>query len=241
MLLARPSRLLLPSCRAVFRVMSSSSSSSSLEKPQKQSGAAMDSSGSRKKKKKKINVYTRTGDKGMSSLFNGKRVPKTDGFFHALGATDELNAHLGLAREHCLKTENGLAPYLETIQAHLLDLGSHIATPMQTSSESQVERTKFDDASLVTELEMWIDKLDEDLPPLRNFILPGGGLSSAQLHVARTVARRAERHVVELAEDGNVCPTALHYLNRLSDFLFVSARYAAHQEGVEEHVYKKPK
>lgn len=185
-----------------------------------------------------VRIYTRTGDKGMSSLYNGTRRPKYDEVFEALGHTDELNASLGLAQHYSLSDKNGLAEKLTEIQSRLLDAGSSIATPLDTSNEKQVTRTMFPEAE-VDKLEAWIDECEAGLPPLKNFILPSGGLASCQLHIARTVARRAERHVMKLVEQEQ-CPAIVgRYLNRLSDFLFVAARVAAASANQPEIVYKK--
>jgi len=189
----------------------------------------------------KIRVYTRTGDGGASSLFNGERRTKTDVVFEALGTTDELNAHVGVANYHCRYTplqETPLSDHLVVIQSRLLDLGSHIATPRTSSPEKHLALTSFPDTHAAL-LEQWIDLMDKDLPPLHNFILPGGGQSATQLHVCRSVCRRAERQVVLLFQQKDVDASAVKYLNRLSDFFFVAARYAAHKEGEHEVVYKK--
>lgn len=183
-------------------------------------------------------IYTRTGDKGTSSLFNGERRPKDDDVFEALGATDELNSFIGLAREHCITEDNQLDDKLLQIQCMLQDIGSHVATPRTDASQSKIVQTQFDDQN-VSELESWIDKLDETLPPLTNFILPGGGLAACHLHVARTAARRAERRVVPLVAMGGVGGACGRYLNRLSDFLFTAGRYAAHNNDRKDAFYRK--
>eukprot|EP00002_Diphylleia_rotans_P013193 TRINITY_DN256_c1_g2_i6.p1 TRINITY_DN256_c1_g2~~TRINITY_DN256_c1_g2_i6.p1 ORF type:complete len:242 (-),score=50.17 TRINITY_DN256_c1_g2_i6:108-833(-) len=185
-----------------------------------------------------IRIYTRTGDKGSSSLFNGERRRKDDAVFEALGATDELNSFVGLAREHCVISQNNLEPKLEEIQCRLLDIGAHVATPRLASDESKIERTKFDEMH-VTKLESWIDEMETSLPVLRNFILPSGGLASSTLHMARSMCRRAERRVVSLSLNGDVDTAAMKYLNRLSDFLFVAARFAARHENKTETPYRK--
>jgi len=193
-------------------------------------------------------VYTRTGDAGSSSLFNGQRRQKDDLVFAALGDTDELNAALGLARAHCdtqLVTYPALSIFpsqIDMIQSRLLDLGSAIATPQSSSNDAQLQRASFDaDGEEAQQLEGWIDAMDASLPPLRNFILPSGGLVSASLHVARATCRRAERSVVPLIRE-NECPEAVGiFLNRLSDYLFVAARYAALKMDHPETQYQKPK
>ncbi|KAJ3208470.1 hypothetical protein HK099_008720 [Clydaea vesicula] len=114
-----------------------------------------------------------TGDKGTSSLFTGERRSKDDAIFEALGTTDELSSHLGLAREFCFESNNGLTEKLEKIQCLLQDIGSNIATPRSTANQNRLAKTQFDnDFELTKELESWIDELDESLPPLKNFILP---------------------------------------------------------------------
>ena len=136
-----------------------------------------------------------------------------------------------------------LLPHLSSIQSRLLDLGSAIATPLTQSSEKHLARTSFDDGGLSTaQLETWMDEMDEQLPQLRNFILPGGGLAGASLHAARSVCRRAERSIVPLVLDGECDSGVAKYVNRLSDYLFVAARYVAHDEGKSgDAVYRKPK
>eukprot|EP00742_Colponemidia_sp_Colp-10_P005428 GILJ01005800.1.p1 GENE.GILJ01005800.1~~GILJ01005800.1.p1 ORF type:complete len:215 (-),score=24.09 GILJ01005800.1:65-709(-) len=183
-----------------------------------------------------IRIYTRTGDRGSSSLFSGERRSKDDIIFEALGDTDELNAHIGAAKEWCVAVDASLVEKLSEIQSRLLDLGSNIATPRATSAESKVARTQFDEAH-TTVLEEWIDGYDAQLPPLRNFILPSGGHASCALHIARAVCRRAERHVVPLCASEQVEPQVGKYLNRLSDFLFMAARYSAFKEQRPETLY----
>ncbi|KAL0480211.1 cob(I)alamin adenosyltransferase [Acrasis kona] len=187
---------------------------------------------------KKSMIYTRTGDKGTSSLFNGKRVKKDDLVFEALGSVDELNAQIGLAREYGLQVNNGLEEMLSIIQSRLLDVGASVATPIDNSSEAKLARVHFDESN-VDQLEKWIDEMDHRLPALKNFILPSGGLASSQLHVARTVCRTAERRVVPLVREDHVQDVIQRYLNRLSDYLFVAARTAAAHENKPEVTYKK--
>jgi cob(I)alamin adenosyltransferase len=191
---------------------------------------------------RQMKVYTKTGDKGTSQLFSGERRPKDNQVFSALGDTDELNANIGVAIEHAKKVEttNNLPERLEEIQSRLFDIGACIATPLKTAPESKKNRTGTFDEINIDRLEKWIDDMDAKLPPLKNFILPsGGGFTSTHLHVARAVCRRAERNVVPLANTGDVDASVLKYLNRLSDFLFVAARYAAHAEGRKETKWQK--
>jgi cob(I)alamin adenosyltransferase len=183
-------------------------------------------------------VYTKTGDQGVASLYSSERRSKADSCFQALGDVDEANAHLGLARSYCGGDEM-LISQLAEIQSRLFDLGAQLATPRTSSNTSKLQRTEFHDEH-VTTLETWIDSMDGQLSPLRNFILPGGGNpGSATLHVARAVVRRAERSVVPLLEAGDVDAVVLRYLNRLSDYLFVAARYAAHRQQEVETIWKK--
>ncbi|XP_017269162.1 corrinoid adenosyltransferase [Kryptolebias marmoratus] len=184
-------------------------------------------------------IYTKTGDKGFSSTFTGERRPKEDGVFEALGTTDELSSAIGLAREFCLEKGHTFTYQLDKIQCVLQDVGSNIATPQSSARENHLKRTKFS-AQSVTDLEAWIDHFTEELPTLTNFILPSGGKSSAALHLARTVCRRAERSVAPIVRSGEADPDVAKFLNRLSDYLFTAARYAAMKEGSEEKIYRRP-
>ncbi|XP_018524018.1 corrinoid adenosyltransferase [Lates calcarifer] len=183
-------------------------------------------------------IYTKTGDKGFSSTFTGERRPKEDHIFEALGNTDELSSAIGLAREFCLDKGHTFTDQLDKIQCILQDVGSNIATPRSSARESHIKRTKFT-AQPITDLETWIDNFTKELPPLTNFILPSGGKSSAALHLARTVCRRAERSVAPIVRSGEADPDVAKFLNRLSDYLFTVARYAATKEGNEEKIYKR--
>jgi len=190
------------------------------------------------KKVKKAAVYTRTGDTGSASLYNGERRAKNDVVFEALGATDELNGILGVAREHCVTSKNGLDDVLAEIQSRLFDVGAAIATPRLCSSDEKVSKTQFSNSHTKL-LEQMIDHMEAQLPPLTTFILPSGGLSSANLHLARSICRRAERRVVPLAAQNEIESEVLVFLNRLSDFLFSAARFAAYKEGRPEIPWKK--
>ena len=160
-----------------------------------------------------------------------------DKTFEALGNQDELNAVLGIAREYCSLSNNGIEPMLMEIQCRLFDIGSAIATPPSSSTQKK-EYTKFND-KYVSVLEKWIDEMDAALPPLSNFVIPSGGFSATHLNLARTVCRRTERSVVSLVQAGEVDQQVGVYLNRLSDFLFVAARTAAAREGQTETVWRK--
>ncbi|KAG0322230.1 hypothetical protein BGZ99_003429 [Dissophora globulifera] len=190
-------------------------------------------------------IYTKTGDKGTSSLFTGERRPKDDVVFDALGTNDELSSFIGLAREFCLDQGDSLTVMvnqLEQIQCLLQDIGSNIATPRDSATAPRLARTEFDaDGQHVQDLEAWIDTMDQELPPLTMFILPSGGKAAASLHVARSVSRRTERRVVPLAQEHHVDKSVAVYLNRLSDYLFTCGRYAASKADRKEVVYKKPR
>ena len=185
-------------------------------------------------------LYTKTGDQGISSLFNGRRLEKDDLAFDALGHIDELNSIIGVVREFLgsWNDDTMLSQQLVIIQSRLLDLGSAVATPLGESSNDKIKRTRLDPRDTKV-LEHLIDAMDEDLPPLQNFILPSGGKAASFLHVARSVCRRAERAVVALARNGCLDPEVMPFLNRLSDFLFMAARWVAMKEGKPETVYKK--
>ena len=187
-----------------------------------------------------MKIYTKTGDEGTSSLYTGERRDKSDAVFEALGDTDELNSLIGVAREHCrsLPDCEGLLGQLETIQSRLLDVGSAVATPPGKATATKVERAAFPTGP-TEDLESWIDAYDETLPPLRNFILPSGGLAASFLHLARTTCRRAERRIVPLVREENIQTEVCVFMNRLSDYLFTAARFAARQAEEEEVVYKK--
>lgn len=187
-----------------------------------------------------MKIYTKTGDQGASCLFNGARLRKDDEVFCALGDIDELNSAIGVAREYCADVAQGeiIANELEEVQCWLLDVGSSVATPTTSSTLERLDRVKFD-PNLVENLEGWIDALDQDLAPLTQFILPSGGKAAVHLHMARTVCRRAERSVVPLIARADVEGSVGVFLNRLSDYLFTSARWMALKSGHSEKVYKK--
>jgi cob(I)alamin adenosyltransferase len=175
-----------------------------------------------------MEIYTKTGDKGDTSLFGGQRVPKDALRIEAYGTVDELNSALGLVR-----ADNGdpeVDRILEQIQNELFELGADLATP-QSVVKSKVKRIEPRD---VQGLERILDGLERQLKSLRSFILPGGSPVAARLHFARTVCRRAERAVVRLSRNEDIGETVMVYLNRLSDLLFVLARIVNHRAGVPE-------
>jgi cob(I)alamin adenosyltransferase len=169
-------------------------------------------------------IYTRTGDAGTTALACGERRKKYDLRIEAYGTVDETNSTIGLARLHT-KDAPEVDEMLSRIQNDLFDLGADLASPTKGKGPGGQRLTVTE--AQVTRLEQEIDRLNSELAPLRSFILPGGSAAAANLHLARTVCRRAERLVAELADaDGEqVQPAALKYVNRLSDFLFVAARY----------------
>ncbi|XP_048412557.2 corrinoid adenosyltransferase [Stegostoma tigrinum] len=184
-------------------------------------------------------IYTKTGDKGFSSTFTGERRRKDDVVFEALGSTDELTSAIGLAVEFCLEQGFEFEEELYKIQCVLQDVGSNVATPISSARESHLKRTAFSEKPVI-ELEKWIDQYTKQLPPLSNFILPSGGKCSASLHLARAICRRAERSMFRIVQAGEADQNAARYLNRLSDYLFTLARYAAMKEGKREQIYRRP-
>lgn len=189
-------------------------------------------------------VYTRTGDKGTTRLVGGQEVPKDHPRIDAYGTVDELNAVLGLVRH--FNRQSGAAPeavdridrMLHVVQNDLFNVGSDLATRPEDRWEGMY-RVGGED---VKRLEDWIDALNDDVGPLREFILPGGGAVGSFLHQARTVCRRAEREVVELLRaEPEAGEGPMRYLNRLSDYLFVLGRWAAKQLGEPEFLWERPR
>jgi cob(I)alamin adenosyltransferase len=179
-----------------------------------------------------MKIYTRTGDKGETSLYGGQRLPKDALRIEAYGTVDELNSVLGIARAENMQAK--IDQLLDRVQNTLFVLGADLATP-RSVDRNNFRRISRSDAEL---LEQDIDELENSLHPLRNFILPGGAKSAAHLQLARAVCRRAERCVVRLAHNEDTGEDVLIYLNRLSDFLFVLARFANLNANVSEHPWK---
>jgi cob(I)alamin adenosyltransferase len=177
-------------------------------------------------------IYTRTGDDGATSLGSRQRVPKDSLRVQAYGSVDELNSQLGVALAYGLCPR--LAEVLPTIQNELFHLGSDLCFLEEDKERYQIPQIE---QRHVKALEQLIDEMTAVVGPLANFILPGGAVGAANLHVARTVCRRAEREVVTLARQEPVGPYVLPYLNRLSDALFVMARYENHERGVPEPLW----
>lgn len=195
-----------------------------------------------------MKVYTRTGDKGQTSLFGGERVPKTHARVMAYGSLDELNSFLGLCVATCRDQQNAQIyqaeiEWLLRVQRDLFALGSWLASKEASERAARGEeafagarqnRTHIDETR-VTELEQQIDAWEAQLSPMKSFILPGGSMPASQTHVARSLCRRAEREVILLREHGETVPElVIQYLNRLADALFVFARHLNRLAGVKE-------
>ncbi len=184
-------------------------------------------------------VYTRTGDAGETALVGGRRVAKDPQRIVAYGAIDELNSVLGIVRASAAKhTRPGAARLIEILkrlQNELFDLGSELATPADGEYEGMWRVTDAE----VRELERTIDECQKDLETLKSFVLPGGGLPGAFLNQARTLYRPAEIEILRLSRGETVSPLLLRYVNRLSDLLFVLARWIAKQDGEEEYLWER--
>ncbi len=179
-----------------------------------------------------MKIYTKTGDKGTTALYGGKRLSKGELRIEAYGTVDELNSFLGLVATH--PEEKEYSDLLQQIQSRLFDIGTHLAAE---PGKKNLILPEIPDAA-ISLLEEYIDKMNEKLPELKFFILPGGNRAAAECHIARTVCRRAERYVVRLSENDKIEPILIQYLNRLSDFLFVLARKLANDADEPEIVWK---
>ena len=179
---------------------------------------------------KKSRLYTRSGDSGTTSLIGGNRVKKCDLRLEVYGTIDELSAHIGLlsaiVKRHTTLDTNRL----QWIQSRLFDVGTHLAMPCVEGKTAPCAITTVH----IKVLEEEIDNLDSQLPALHSFILPGGSMGATQSHICRTVCRRAERLIILLAEEVPICTELLSFINRLSDFLFVYARFLNKMEGIDE-------
>ena len=175
-------------------------------------------------------IYTKTGDQGQTGLFGGGRVAKHDPRVAAYGEVDELNAVIGWTLAQL--DDEQVATRLRAVQTDLFAIGAHLATAV--SEKNNKPKLPTLPAERVSEMEAWIDAAEEELPALKSFILPGGSRGGAALHVARTVCRRAERSVVQLANAESVDPFIVIYLNRLSDLLFDLARLVNNRAGETE-------
>ena len=185
----------------------------------------------------KSNLYTRTGDAGTTSLVGGIRIAKDSVRLEAYGTLDEFSSFLGcvLSDPDCPEEVKG---QLLNVQNILFNLGSYLATEVAEGTEPPVWGLTSED---ISELEGWIDALDEQTPRIKAFVLPGGCMLAAKAHVARTVCRRAERRIITLANSEYVDPALTSYINRLSDYLFILARYFNFMQGVEEIIWRKKK
>ncbi|MDQ4076311.1 MAG: cob(I)yrinic acid a,c-diamide adenosyltransferase [Chloroflexota bacterium] len=186
-----------------------------------------------------MKIYTRTGDEGKTGLFGGQRVSKDSPRVEAYGAVDEVNALVGIVRSF-LPEDDRLQERLATVQSDLFVVGADLATPEVEGKKasSYVPRVQAEDAK---RLEQWIDEAEEELEPMRTFILPSGIPAATHLHFARTVCRRAERRVVTLAHSESISPYIRVYLNRLSDLLFVWARLVNARADTQETPWVSPK
>lgn len=185
-----------------------------------------------------MKIYTKTGDSGSTGLISGRRVSKDDPLLEAYGTVDELNALLGTVIAETVQPE--WKNLIQAIQNELFEIGADLAAPWEDRESSAMKNVVRLTTDGFGRLEKEIDSAEEKLPPIRNFILPGGTQIAARLHFARTVCRRAERRVVALIHDGRANPNILTYLNRLSDWLFVMARKAHHDAGQTDIPWKAP-
>ncbi len=174
-----------------------------------------------------MKLYTRSGDDGLTGLFGGGRIAKDSLHIEACGSVDELNCTIGLARSVCRHDE--LSGALLDLQQRLFELGADLATPL--SKSPTIDRI---DADHILQIEQQIDRVSEQLPPMNNFLLPGGGETAARLHLARSICRRAERLCVALSRQRDINAHVTVYLNRLGDLLFAMARRANQLEEVED-------
>jgi cob(I)alamin adenosyltransferase len=186
-------------------------------------------------------VYTRTGDKGETTLVGGKRLAKDSPRIEAYGTIDELNSIVGLARVYNAESLDAgdahrfLDEVLCQLQDELFDLGGELATPAESFQDGMYRVG----AEQVDRLEKWIDQCQQDLEPLKSFILPGGGRIAAYLHQCRTVCRRAEREILRLSRSEKINEHVLEYFNRLSDLFFVLSRWIAKQTGAPEYLWQR--
>ena len=184
-----------------------------------------------------MKIYTKTGDKGETSLYGGTRVSKAAARVESYGTLDELNAFIGLAKAEI--SDEKVLNQLQKIQFDLFTVGSEAATPtdklLLANGKSRLDLMISEKE--ISELELWMDDLNAELEPLQFFILPSGGKAAASVHVCRTVCRRAERTMVFLNETEEVRPELIKYLNRLSDYLFILARYISKISGEKEEYW----
>jgi len=176
-----------------------------------------------------MKIYTKTGDKGLTSLIGGTKVSKANERIEAYGTLDEFNSYIGLCRD--LVNDEDSKNILQEVQDRLFTIGSSLACDPAKEPKMKIPDLKEEDVSL---LEKEIDRMNEKLPEMKNFILPGGHATISHLHIARCICRRAERGCVRLSDIDEISPLIIKYLNRLSDYLFVLARFTSRQLGVAE-------
>jgi len=181
-----------------------------------------------------MKIYTRNGDKGMTHLIGCKEVHKHSQRIESYGALDEVNSLIGVVLATSIMSQD-LVNEFNRIQHLLLDCGADLATPPEAMTEGRINQGDVD------WLEQQIDHYTSLVPPLKSFILPGGSLSAANLHVARSVTRRAEREVIRLSAAEEVYPYVMPFINRLSDYLFAAARFVNFEAGTDEHIYETQK
>ena len=174
-------------------------------------------------------IYTRTGDDGSTGLADGNRIKKSSRRIEAIGDIDELNSSLGVLIADLAGHNRESANQIQAIQHRLFDLGGELSIP---------DALMIDDEH-VTQLEVWIDQINAELSPLKEFILPGGSMAAAQCFLARAICRRSERRLIALQDDETVNPSSIRYINRLSDLLFVMARAFNSDNGLEEIFWRK--
>ncbi len=180
-----------------------------------------------------MKIYTRTGDDGTTGLQGGKRVSKFNPRIKAYGAVDEINSSIGIILSD--KIEGDIRKILEQIQNELFVVGSDLSNPELNDSRNRVTE------EMINELENRIDELEKDLPPITNFILPGGHSTASLVHVTRAITRRAESQVIALSEKENININCIKYVNRLSDLLFVIARTINKRQGINDIIWKPKK
>lgn len=180
-----------------------------------------------------MKIYTQTGDDGTTGLIGGERVLKDDPRLNAYGTVDELNSTLGVVRAGEVSGQSD--EILQCLQHQLFELGAELATP-----SAEAKTVGSIDEGAISQIEVWIDQLEQNLQPLTNFILPGGSPTAARLHLARCVCRRAEREIASLSRVAEVRTELLKYVNRVSDLLFVMARTANREAGVDDVKWEKP-
>lgn len=189
---------------------------------------------------KKSNLYTRTGDQGMTSLVGGRRVAKASTRLEAYGTVDELNSSIGLLIalwRRPMPADDATIDLLTSVQNMLFNIGSYLATDNTANPGARCHGLT---AESVTHLETAIDRADAEVPPMKCFVLPGGTVTASQAHVSRTVCRRCERRILALADSVEIDPAVIEYINRLSDLLFALARLANHRASTPDTPWQQP-